>query len=1057
MKKNLLVFISAAITLFSCAKTDGDKIQNESGQNKVNVENYVNYSFGVGTEVAPENLKTSLESEDVKWVEGDQIKVFWGLEDTDCAVADVVDNMITISAPEGIIDFYAVYPADAASLVDADGVHHLLVTVPSSTNGSWSAANIMVSRVDEDGNFTFEHAVSWLKVGVNKDKTTSLKVRPNVAGQYLSGTVEVGFDGSSVDWGNAVITGVNQQYSTSGMNVDNGSNIYIPVLPGSEFELGIGFTMTDKQSGSSALTGALTTAAVSLPRATMMSVTSPQAKPSKWFVKQGGTGDGSSWDNAAGEELIVKLLGKDIIKNGEKKGEYEGYTNGWRIHNGELYIAAGTYNLTMNGGPVTMNFKDQTNFKIIGGYSADITGTSTDSSLRNYETNIVKFTGGGSTILRGEGAFLRTWPIYGISFDDLPANLNGDAAVLYLDGDCCGGTSSDGHTGITFNNCSFCNNILSVPLVKAAFKTGGSDYGKINFTDCVISGNESTSTASLLLSTTSKRVQSKFTNCTIDGNDISGSVINVASPDLFSLTTCTFTNNKAGAPVVYVSGTSNNKSVIIKDCTFTDNVSSAKSGGALRINKAVSLDIEGCSFVRNSATGDGSTGGAVWLSTIGASGSKQTISDCTFEGNTAIDQGGALRTETSYLTISECSFTGNHCGGQAGAYNIASSSVVDIVDCDFENNTSDGAGGAVVNVTGIVTITGGKFVGNSALHGGALAHRGTAATHTLLCSNVLFDGNSSTIDPVFTTAEKTAYTSADLRGGGAISNIVGTSIGIGPADFVNCKFINNTSVSAGGAVFLNGKSGSVPVYGFSKCVFSTNAGHTGADIFASQYAKVYVDQSSFTNYRMTSTTNNSQYYAFSVGSAKSTVEMGINNSSFGNSVKKYAGCVVGMKGPGVLVNSSIFDRGTQLLRPDDSNGNYIINNFLVHSEADGNPINQKSGTPQHGYYNLLKAGKNAYATIAETDDNYGDVANVTHTWTTDSTSGQGYWVWTLSNVTISHYATAAEVGEKVSTNFSAFDTWLKKYNTNPYAVDQLGNSRNPNKLQKGAYDTGLAD
>ena len=79
------------------------------------------------------------------------------------------------------------------------------------------------------------------------------------------------------------------------------------------------------------------------------------------------------------------------------------------------------------------------------------------------------------------------------------------------------------------------------------------------------------------------------------------------------------------------------------NCTFKDN--RAERGGALSSNYNDGILIEECDFIQNTATGSAIlspilSGGAIFIW-----GEEGTISSCIFEGNTALDHGGAIETE----------------------------------------------------------------------------------------------------------------------------------------------------------------------------------------------------------------------------------------------------------------------------------------------------------------------------------------------------------------------------------------------------------------------------
>ena len=64
--------------------------------------------------------------------------------------------------------------------------------------------------------------------------------------------------------------------------------------------------------------------------------------------------------------------------------------------------------------------------------------------------------------------------------------------------------------------------------------------------------------------------------------------------------------------------------------------------------------------------------------------------------------------------------------------------------------------------------------------------------------------------------------------------------------------------------------------------------------------------------------------------------------------------------------------------------------------------------------------------------------------------------WTLneeSSLTV--WMKKSELELKVKTAFPEFDSWLKSVDENPYEIDQIGNPRNPEKMNPGSWDPNL--
>ena len=102
-----------------------------------------------------------------------------------------------------------------------------------------------------------------------------------------------------------------------------------------------------------------------------------------------------------------------------------------------------------------------------------------------------------------------------------------------------------------------------------------------------------------------------------------------------------------------------------------------------------------------------------------------------------------------------------------------------------------------------------------------------------------------------------------------------------------------------------------------------------------------------------------------------------------------------------------------------------------------------------GAYNVLDAVKNnGYKSEHDTKG----IFFTDFAWNWNAT--EWLYEWSTSK-TVSEYATQAFVAAFVAENVPDFDAWLKTVDVNPYGTDQTGRSRNAEKLNPGAWDTGL--
>jgi len=152
----------------------------------------------------------------------------------------------------------------------------------------------------------------------------------------------------------------------------------------------------------------------------------------------------------------------------------------------------------------------------------------------------------------------------------------------------------------------------------------------------------------------------------------------------------------------------------INDLTVVNGTDTNDSDGG-GIEGEATVTVNRSTFRDNHADQD--EGGAVDADNI-------RVTDTTFEGNTASDQGGALKSEedgpgTGTIDVDPSVFTGNHAGSDGGA--IDSDEALTITNSTFSENASDGDGGAVdtSDEAAALTVTGSTFAGNTATEDGS--------------------------------------------------------------------------------------------------------------------------------------------------------------------------------------------------------------------------------------------------------------------------------------------------------------------------------------------------
>ena len=306
-------------------------------------------------------------------------------------------------------------------------------------------------------------------------------------------------------------------------------------------------------------------------------------------------------------------------------------------------------------------------------------------------------------------------------------------------------------------------------------------------------------------------------NCTFSSNNAvynGGGMFQYGSSA--NLVNCIFNFNRAanGAGAYYQSC----PATIIANCNFSDNRSSSAGGGIYCYSSSPS--ISGCTFYKDTAQ----TYGGGLYNLLAAS---PTISNSSFSYNECGGGGGALYSAINCNpSISNTDFSYNHAsnGGAMENYNGCSSVVS---NCNFLYNSST-VGGAMYNESNSnVQCTGCSFRNNTATDN----YSGGGAMSNYFCSPVLtdcfFSANNATgsnagggsvynytSSPV---AQRCIFTgnatTGALGNGGAVRNETGSS-----PQFLNCIFLQNSSVNYGGGMYNQSSSPSL-----INCTFYANA------------------------------------------------------------------------------------------------------------------------------------------------------------------------------------------------------------------------------------------
>ena len=181
-----------------------------------------------------------------------------------------------------------------------------------------------------------------------------------------------------------------------------------------------------------------------------------------------------------------------------------------------------------------------------------------------------------------------------------------------------------------------------------------------------------------------------FTSCIINDNETAtegGGVFCIQSSPQFAA--CTFSNNKANAPVYGTGGglcAISNSQPEITDCIFSNNESTA-DGSGLAFDQSSPLIIN-CEVKQNTA---GTTGGAII-----SRGSITTLKNCRILGNSSLSSGGAV---SSYLndelTLDNCVMSENSAALSGGGMYAHSNCNIKIYNCTLTANVAGEKGGGI--------------------------------------------------------------------------------------------------------------------------------------------------------------------------------------------------------------------------------------------------------------------------------------------------------------------------------------------------------------------------
>ena len=277
-----------------------------------------------------------------------------------------------------------------------------------------------------------------------------------------------------------------------------------------------------------------------------------------------------------------------------------------------------------------------------------------------------------------------------------------------------------------------------------------------------------------------------ITNCIIrDGEAWSGGGIYCRLGCSPTISHCTLTGNTAatwdggGIYCAYQS------SPTITDCTIAENTAQGAGGGVYLAEDSDAV-VSGCAITANTAVGSNGGGG------VYCSGSRTTLTNCTFTGNNASSHyGGGVYCSSVDLTLTNCAIADNTAVDGGGVY-FTYPGTLTIADCTVTGNTASGVGGGVSCSGGTSALTNCAITNNTAgSHGG------------LICSN-----------SDLTMTDCTVSGNVAYRSGCGGMGVTGLTVQI-----IRCSVTSNWApYGAGGATIAAATTGTI-----SDCFISDNA------------------------------------------------------------------------------------------------------------------------------------------------------------------------------------------------------------------------------------------
>ena len=694
---------------------------------------------------SPERNKTVLDVADgsVLWHRGDALKLITENDVfTSCPLSLDEDVSSAVFEFENVTGepAYAVYPAATAAIYDGTD---LKVTIPSVQDGTFAGAAIEVAAVDGDNPIALQNLGGLFQLVIDNEDVRKIVLTSN-ASESLTGEASVSFD----DEGVPQITSVTDGSSSIVATISGAGTWYLATLPvtmaeGLCVEL---FDENDQLIGEKFSYNELTVQRRQIRKLGSFG----NALSGRFYIKAGGTGDGTSWDDAASIDQLVS----------GGNGRY-------------VFLAAGIHTISKEitiGANVT--------FTLFGGYPADAAGTSLDG--RDILNNESVIDGGGKRILVFNSQGTSSTAIDGVTFQNATSASQGSALVIQnaekaVFTHCTvknNGSTSSANAGViravagamTFKDCTFSGNATSGQGGVFCMTGANAD---LSLSDCVFTGNSAAKEGGAIYMSNGRL---SINHCTFSANLVTrtsdpcyGGALSVAGGTASVRGYTTFSSNLAlrGGAVNLLAGPSSTACLSLEDVTFSSNHASAggQGGGAVCVNYSTAetgtatLDAKGCLFDGNIAYPDAVSTAGDMTTAKGAGGALavQTnatirLDACEFTGNLAGTNGAAIRIKGSgsKLFMNCCRLYSNTARQNGGALAAESASFVAMNNCTFYQNTvSTTVGASMLYMDSASMLMVNTSLMNNSGKVSCLSGAGTSEHRSIIANSLIVNKSSS--------------------------------------------------------------------------------------------------------------------------------------------------------------------------------------------------------------------------------------------------------------------------------------------------------------------------